>query len=664
MKQTNICTDIISGDRRKLSLPTDAFEHIPEVIYCTDRDGKLRYINKYGRHFIGQNKEQLLGKSLLEIHPELLPERWQTATESARKKGQWIIKFEQSRYTKTPAPLEITLSHQSSNDDEYFICITRVINRLDHSEQLLNMISQSTASYSGLNFFKVLMQHMAEAMHVDKAFITECMDQPPTRVRMLAFWSADNFADNMEYDLNGTPCDIVINRKQDCLVKENLGKEYPKEKGFAESYYGVPIFNTEGDQVIGHMAFLDDQKLSVDGLDCTVFEILASRAAVELQRLHAEDALKNSEANYRLLVENQTDLILRIDTEKKLAFVSPSCCARLGKKESELIHTGFFSLIHNDEISPAHVAWKKAQRTPYKSSCKLRTLTSQGWCWFSWILKSVVDDNGKINEVIAVGRDISERVRAEDHARETIYKLAHVGRVNSMGEMASSIAHELNQPLTAILSFAQASRRMLDSEYVTDIEEYKIVLERIASNAELAGNIIQRVRGFIRKNQTPHAPIDLTILIHDVSDLLSTELRHGDILLSLKLDDNLPHVSGDAIQIQQVLVNVVRNAIEAIIEHDTKTREISILAKAEQTDNISNDTTTVIIEVSDSGPGISAGIKKQLFTAFITSKPEGLGIGLSICHTIIEAHGGTLGVESKPGKGAKFSFTLTAFKED
>jgi len=664
MKQVNTQLESYPNDRRKLSLLTDAFSHLSEIFFCTDNQGKLLYINTYGCNFLSTEEQQLLGKTVLEIHHELTPERWAKAVDSAKKKGQWIIQFEQSQYTKKQSTLEITLNHHPINDDDYFICMTKVISKQNHSDQLLNMIAQSTASYSGLKFFDVLVQNMAKAMHVRHAFITECLNQPPTRVRMLALWYADKPAENLEYDLEGTPCDTVINGKREYLVENHLGEEFPKEDGFAESYYGIPIYNTDGIEVIGHMAFLDDEDLSVDGLDCTVFEILASRASVELQRLHAQQALQKSEANYRLLVENQTDLIIRLDHQGNMVFVSPSCCTRLGKTEDDLLNNNFFKLIHNAEIYRAKKSWQQISHPPYKSRCELRTLTSQGWCWFNWIFKGISDEDGDVNEIIAVGRDISERVRAEDQTRETIHKLAHVGRVNSMGEMASSIAHELNQPLTAILSFAQASQRMLTSNKETDLNEYKKILERIAVNAELAGNIIQRIRGFIRKNEAVHSSIDLKILINDVSDLLSTELRHGDIKLSLALDEDLPLVSGDPIQIQQVLVNLIRNAIEAINEHNAQAREITIVAKTKQHKTSPKDTTTVVVEVIDSGPGISEDVQQQLFNAFITTKDEGLGIGLSICHTIIEAHGGTLGVESLSGNGAKFTFTLTAFKED
>lgn len=664
MKQVNIQSEPYPNDRYKLSLITDAFTHLSEIFFCTDDQGKILNINTCGSQFLHSDEEQLTGKLVVDIHSELTPERWSTAAVAAKKKGQWIIQFEQSQYTKKQSTLEISLNHHPINDKDYYICTTKVISKINHSDQLLNMIAQATATYSGQKFFDVLVQNMAKVMHVRHAFITECMDQPHTRVRMLALWYADQPADNLEYDLEGTPCDTVINGKQNYLVKNNMGEEFPKEKGFAESYYGIPIYNVDGVEVIGHMAFLDDEDLSIDGIDCTVFEILASRASVEIQRLHAQIALQKSESNYRLLVENQTDLIIRLDNQGDMAFVSPSCCTRLGKEEDELLNNNFFKLIHNSEANRAKKAWQQAFQPPYKSRCELRTLTSQGWCWFNWILKGINDKDDNVNEVIAVGRNISERVRAEDQTRETIHQLAHVGRVNSMGEMASSIAHELNQPLTAILSFSQASQRMLTSDKETDLNEYKKILERISANAELAGNIIQRVRGFVRKNEPVHSSIDLNILIHDVFDLLSTELRHGDIKFSLMLDEELPLISGDPIQIQQVLVNLIRNGIEAINEHNAHTREITIVAKTEQVNAAAKINTMVVVEVIDSGPGIPAGIQEQLFNAFITTKDEGLGIGLSICHTILEAHGGTLSVKSSPGKGAKFTFTLPAFKEE
>ena len=657
MRHSNLRLEAVSGDGHRMKLLSGALEHIPEVYYCTDEDGRLLYVNAYGCRLLGLKQDRLIGKSVLQLHPELSGRRWSNAIQAAREKGQWIIQFQQALYTDDSAPVEMCIGYECVDGDDRFHCITRVVSKLGQSEKLLNLIAQATAGYSGLEFFRALMKHMAEVMHVRHAFITECLDQPPSRVRMLAFWSADHYADNMEYDLVETPCDTVINGRQDYLVEENLSELFPVEKGFAESYYGVPIYDAEESRVIGHMAFLDDRYLSIDGLDCTVFEILSSRASVELQRMHAENALKKSEANYRLLVENQTDLVVRLDDRAAMSFVSPSCGVCLGRPEKELLGNELLDFIHDDDSLEMREAWQQALTPPYKTQIEARMLTAQGWCWFAWILKGVADDHGGINEVIAVGRDISERVRAEEQARETIRKLAHVGRLSSMGEMASGIAHELNQPLTAILSFSQASQHLLDADNM-DLEEYRTVLERIAANAELAGEIIHRVRGFVRKTEPLKVPVDLRHLIHEVTGLLSTELRRGDIQLSLQLPETLPRVSGDPIQIQQVLVNLVRNAIEAIIEHHVRTREITVSATLTQANQVT-------VEVRDSGPGVPADVQQQLFDAFITTKPEGLGIGLSICKTIIDAHGGTLTVQSgQAGEGAAFRFTLNALMKE
>jgi len=528
--------------------------------------------------------------------------------------------------------------------------------KMSKSENLLNLIAEATASYSGEAFFDSLMEQMAKILRVRIAFITECLDQPPTKVRMLAFWRADKLDDKMQYDLVGTPCDDAINNRKNVLVEDRLGELFPKEKGFAESYYGVPIYDNEKRYIIGHMAFLDDKQMSIDGLDATVFDILASRASVEMQRLRAESELRKSEEKYRLLVENQTDLVMRLDLDGLIDFVSPSCCRKFDQSESGILSNDFYEYIQPEDKEVAMLSWQKTLSPPYENLCELRTYTSSGWCWFTWSLKGVIDASGNVVEVIAVGRDVSERRKAEDHARTSLQQLAHVGRISSMGEMASGIAHELNQPLTAILSFAQASLRMLDAN-MSDIEEQKSILKRIAANAENAGEIIRRMRGFVKKGSSVKSSVDLKLLIKEVIGLLNTELRHNEIAMLLIVDNDLVNIAGDSIQIQQVLVNLIQNAIEAIAEYPMKIKSITVTAQQKSD-------TEVYVEVRDSGPGIPKEIREKLFDAFITTKSTGLGIGLSICHTIVEAHGSQLAVMSNSGEGAAFHFTLPIFKTD
>lgn len=646
----------IQANRRNDDLLKDIFDHLPEVCFCVSKDSDLRHINANGKKLIGLHDDDLKNKSLFDIFPKLTAKRWHTAAQNARGKGQWTIQVEQPLSVGKSVFVELSLSYQLINGEDLFICIAKSASNMDESARMLNFVAEATASHSGQPFYESMMEHMANVMHVDHAFITECLDQPPSRVRMLAFWSRGKLADNMEYDLVGTPCDTVINGRQNFYVEKDLGEIYPKEDGFAESYFGVPIYDSDNQHVIGHMAFLNDSDLSEDGLDCAAFEILASRAAVELQRSRAEQALKKNEEKYRLLVESQTDLVMQLDHEAQLKFVSPSCFTRLAKTEMELLDADFRNFVHPEELDRFNSIWQKALSNPDEHNCELRIMTSKGWCWFTWSIKGVTVESGNINEIIAVGRDISKRRSAEDQVRTTIQQLAHVGRLSSMGEMASGIAHELNQPLTAILSFAQASQRMLETD-AADLDEYKSILGRIAANAENAGEIIRRIRKFVRKGELEKNPIDIAILLGEVRSLLSTELRHCEVKFSFNVEKGLPCISGDSIQIQQVLVNLIRNAIEAICDHNMQLREIHASATYKSPGKVT-------VEVTDTGPGISEEFQKQLFDTFTTTKGYGLGIGLSICHTIIENHGGKLSMETRKNHGTTFRFSLPSVNQD
>jgi len=647
---TNLQASINSDDLLK-----NVFDHLPEVCFCVGKDSELRHINANGKKLIGLDDNELHNKSLFDIFPKLTAKRWHTATQNAREKGQWIIQVEQPPSEGKPVYVELSLSHQLISGEDVFICIAKSTSTVDESARLLNFVAEATAGHAGQAFYESMMEHMASVMHVDHAFITECLDRPPSRVRMLAFWSCGKFVDNMEYDLIGTPCDTVINGRTNFHVEKDLGDVYPKEKGFGKSYFGVPIYDSENQHVIGHMAFLNNSDMSEDGLDCAAFEILASRAAVELQRSRAEQALRENEEKYRLLVENQTDLLMQMDHEARLKFVSPSCFSRLEKTEAELLDTDFRNFVHPEEIDRFNSIRQKALSDSNEHNCEQRIMTSKGWCWYTWSIKGVTDDNGNINEIIAVGRDISKLRNAEDRVRKTIQQLAHVGRLSSMGEMASGIAHELNQPLTAILSFAQASQRMLEAGTV-DLEQYKSILTRIAANAENAGEIIRRIRKFVRKGELEKTPIDIGILLGEVKSLLSTELRHCDVMFSFNVEKGLPCIYGDSIQIQQVLVNLIHNAIEAIYDHNMQLREIHVSATHKSP-------AIVTMEIRDTGPGIPKEFQKQLFDTFTTTKNYGMGIGLSICHTIIENHGGKLSMQTRKNQGTTFRFSLPSVKQ-
>lgn len=250
-------------------------------------------------------------------------------------------------------------------------------------------------------------------------------------------------------------------------------------------------------------------------------------------------------------------------------------------------------------------------------------------------------------------RDLTEKQRAEFRLQELQSELIHVSRLSAMGTMASTLAHELNQPLTAIANYLEASRKLLERPERDEAIE-AMVGEAIAESAKealRAGTIVRRLRDFVSRGDVEKHVEDLPNLIDEASRLALIGARERGIEASYALDPRADAVLVDRVQIQQVLVNLVRNAVEAM--SDTPVRQIVIATKADRRG-------MVRVSVTDTGPGLAAEVDAQLFEAFTSTKERGMGLGLSICRTIVEAHGGRIWAEPRSGGGTIFNFTIMA----
>lgn len=254
---------------------------------------------------------------------------------------------------------------------------------------------------------------------------------------------------------------------------------------------------------------------------------------------------------------------------------------------------------------------------------------------------------------IGVIRDITERHQTERRVRDLTAELVHISRLSAMGQLSSSLAHELNQPLTAIMNYAEAARQMMEtagSDVPPQVPEF---IAKAVGQAERAGQIIRRLRSFVEKGPVERNPEDLNRLVIEASNLATIGARIDAIQVRFDLDDDLGPVRIDKIQIQQVVVNLVRNAVEAL--RDAERRDLTIRTR--------NDGDYQEVEVVDSGPGIDPEIAAKLFKPFVTSKKDGMGIGLSICQSIIDSHGGRLWTEANPEGGTIFRFRLPVTPE-
>jgi two-component system sensor kinase FixL len=248
-------------------------------------------------------------------------------------------------------------------------------------------------------------------------------------------------------------------------------------------------------------------------------------------------------------------------------------------------------------------------------------------------------------------RDLSERQHTERRMQELQSELSHVSRLSEMGQMVSALAHEVNQPLTAATNYVEAARLVLTSGGDVALDRLKSVVDNVSAQITRATQIIHRLREFIKKGETEQRAEDVTKVITEASALALIGTRERGVKLLLRSAPNLPPVLIDTIQIQQVIVNLMRNAIEAM--ELSERRELTIASEI-------NEDRRVWISIVDTGPGIAPEIADRLFQPFVTTKAQGMGVGLSICRSIIEGHGGELAMEANPEGGTIFRFSLPA----
>jgi C4-dicarboxylate-specific signal transduction histidine kinase len=254
------------------------------------------------------------------------------------------------------------------------------------------------------------------------------------------------------------------------------------------------------------------------------------------------------------------------------------------------------------------------------------------------------------DEGVAFVLDLTERKHVEGALRDAQANLAHVVRVTTLGELAASIAHEVNQPLAAVVANAEACLRWL-RRGTPDVDAACRSVEWIIDDSNRASDVIRRVRALANKTEIEKVRLDVNEIIREVITLVQRELISHRVSLRMALAPALPTVLGDRVQLQQVIINLMMNAIEAMQPVTDRARELMIQSRQEATQN-------VLVSVTDCGVGISAENEDRLFNAFFTTKSGGMGMGLSVCRSIMEAHGGRLSASGNEGPGATFQFVL------
>jgi len=383
----------------------------------------------------------------------------------------------------------------------------------------------------------------------------------------------------------------------------------------------------------------------------TVLRLLASRAAISLDNARLYNDIREREAKIRRLVESNIIGIVIWSVEGQIIDANEAFLRMVGYEREDLL---------------SGLSWRKLTPDEWQASNEraLAEIAATGICetfekeFFRKdgsrvpVLAGGALFEGSGNEGVAFVLDLTERKRAEEALRQVQTDLAHVSRVTTLGALTTSIAHEVNQPLGAIVNYGNASLRLL-SGGLENFEEVKHAIAKIIEDANRASAIIAHARALSKKSPPEKGTLNIRELINEVMALTRHELDARSITVHVQFAEKLPFVLGDRIQIQQVLLNLVMNGIEAMSAIAARDRTLTVRVCLHEVD----DQHGVRVCIQDAGVGLQMD-QSRLFEAFYTTKPSGLGMGLAISRSIVEAHGGKLWAEPNDGPGATFCFVL------
>jgi two-component system, sporulation sensor kinase A len=505
------------------------------------------------------------------------------------------------------------------------------------SEQILRSIVAGTVSVTGVDFFRSLVRSLAQALGVRYAFISECMDAPPTRGHSFAFWQGNEFGEEFEYTFHGTPCERIIESKSYQCFPAQIQSLFPEEKDeleamAAQSYAGIPLLTSTG-ELLGHLAVLDDKPMASDDAqhqtlrerDRAILEIFAARAAAEMERVQVEDELRVSETKFATAFRASPDAIAISNLDDGTYIeINDRCLQMLGYSRAETIgHSDLDLAIWANPAERMAIATQLQDRGTV-SNQEVWLRRKSGEIFPALLSAEAIDLEGE-SCLLAVASDITLLKQAE----QAVLRLAEIG------ELAATIVHEVRNPLTTIMMGLNAFKKLELSER---FQEY---LTLSLDEADRLQRLLNQILLYAKPQTLARSELELNSFITEMLNTLQTApVAIGKPLNFVAMRSPVT-VSVDRDKLKQVLINLVTNACEAVGVGDPITIHIR-----------ESGASRICIQIHNGGIPIPNDLLPHLMKPFFTTKASGTGLGLAIVKRIVEAHEGELGIESGEGIGS------------
>ena len=598
-------------------------EHSPDYILLLDRDGTILFFN---RELPGPTREDVIGTPAFDY---MLPEE----KEGAKRCLEDVLR------TGRPAEYETTY-RIADGGFRYFA------SRIGPVQQDGRIVAFTVSSRDITE--QKLAQQSLEASEKKYRTLVEAAQEgigitdPDENI----LFANDTFARLLGYEVDELVGRNLREIADDAEYAKFTEETEKRRSGQATKYESV-LYTKTGERryfAISAAPLLDEQGACTSSIGLLV-DIT--------DRRRAENALRQSEERFKRAAECASDLIYEWDVSTGRLEWYGDIDGALGYARREIVRTieAWFALIHPDDAPYVATQIEHHRKSADPIGTEYRIGHKDGtWRYWTDRATAVLNETGQPRKYIGVCTDVTERRLAEEKLRQRESEIAHLGRVHTVGEMATTLAHEINQPLSAISNYVRGIKRRVEKGRI-DSDQLGSVLNLISSEVDRVSGIISHMRQFVRKGEPHRASTDLGELTRGVMELLEADVRRSRIDLRMELDSDVPVVLVDPIQIEQVVVNIVRNAIESMSETSDHERILKITTR-------SSIDTEVEIAVADTGGGLDPGAENCVFDAFYTTKTGGLGMGLSISRSIIEAHGGRIWVAPHLPRGTIVHCTL------